>query len=93
MNQPPERYRVMKVFLERTEKKDRFRIRAIDDRQRTVELSFPADRLEALRSLVDSFHDWQKRGWNPEGPETREAPPRERKAEEQKSGPDDDRMN
>ena len=90
MNQPPERYRVMKVFLERTERKDRFRIRAIDDRERTVELSFAADKLAAFRSLVESFHEWQKRGWNPEGPETREGSPREA----QKTPPDQgDRKN
>ena len=88
MNQPPERYRVMKVFLERSENKDRFRIRAIDDKQRTVELSFAADKLAALRSLVESFHEWQKRGWNPEGEEAREMSPRERReAEEKKTSP------
>jgi hypothetical protein len=79
MEQQPERYRVTNVFLERTEKKDRFRIRAIDDRHRTVELSFPASKLGAFRALVDSFHDWQKRGWNPEGTETREATLRDKR--------------
>ena len=79
MHQQSERYRVLNVFLERTEKKDRFRIRAIDDRQRTVELSFPASKLEPFRVLVDAFHDWQKRGWNPEGAETREPTLREKR--------------
>ena len=61
---------VAKIFLERAQNRATFRIRAISLRGATVNLQIAANRLGELRKMIDDFHDWQLRGWNPEGAET-----------------------
>jgi hypothetical protein len=62
--------KVAKIFLERSQNRATFRIRAVSMRDATVILQIDAARLGDFRKMVDDFHEWQKRGWAQEGPES-----------------------
>ena len=61
---------VARVFLERSQNRAYFRLRAEDEHGETISLRLPATKLGDFRKMVDAFHDWQQRGWAQEGPET-----------------------